>query len=381
MEGIYICAAPHCLKSFLKRVEFEAHIHEKHANLLHSNEKEGGTENNAFNTTRPSSNDAQKQSLQPEVSTARAPPKSGFSPSSNSQQQDREERTRRHQSRDPPPRPPLQTKPPPFQSRQQPQSGDMQAENPPQGFDRPYNWFPQPPPGPPFQQNPDQFSSDKANTTPPEAPFSNFPPLPHQPMNYSLPLNANQVTTPFPYGAFPTDGSQTYYTVPPEMPRADSAVESGSEQGSVLGNPPAPAAMGGFPDNVSRPWAMGFMAVPFQPLQMGQGIPEGFGNPMDPQAGVAFFQGDFGRFPEGMPMNPPLPGKEPEQQGGVAADRNDGKGGLTTPQPPSLAPLLPLPPPPPLPPPSAQQQQQQQQLNRNRDVPPGFGWNDKRGPD
>ena len=98
---------------------------------------------------------------------------------------------------------------------------------------------------------------------------------------------------------------------------------------------------------------------------------------MDPQAGVAFFQGDFDSLPEGMPMNPPLPGKEPEQQGGLAADRSDGKGVLAL-QPPSTAPPLPLVPPPPLPPHLAQQQQQ---LNRSRDVHPGFGWNDKRGPD
>lgn len=383
MEGIYICAAPHCLKSFLKKADFEAHIHETHADLLGLNEKDGGSENNAQNTSKPSSTDAQKQSLQPEVSTARAPPKPGLSPSSNSQQQEREERNRRHQSRDPPPRPPLQPKLSPFQNRQQPQSGDLPAENPPHGFDRPYNWFPQLPTGPPpYQQNPDQFSAEKSSVVPFDASFPNFPPLPHQQFNYPVNTNPNQALAPtaqFPFAPFPTDGSQPYYAVHSEMPRPDSAVESGSEQLAAQGNQPPPQqAIGSFPDNMSRQWAMGFMAVPFQQLQMGQGMPEGIGTPMDHQAGVAFFPGDFGRMPESM-MNPPPPGKGSEQQGGLAADRNDGRG-LMAMQPPSLVPPMLLPPPlPTAPPPMAQQQQQQ--LNRSADAPPGFGWmNDERHP-
>ena len=28
MEGIFICAAPHCLRSFLKKPDFEAHVHD-----------------------------------------------------------------------------------------------------------------------------------------------------------------------------------------------------------------------------------------------------------------------------------------------------------------------------------------------------------------
>ncbi|ONK73718.1 uncharacterized protein A4U43_C04F34540 [Asparagus officinalis] len=277
MEGIYICGAPHCLKSFLRRSDLEAHINEAHADLIRPNiEKEEANDNNALNTAKPSSTDAQKQSQQPEVSTARAPPKpSAFSPSANSQDQDREERARRHQSRDPSPRPQLQPNPPQFQNQQQTQTSDFPAENQPQ------NWFPQPPTLPPFQQNPDQF-----------------------PMNYPLPYPVQ----------FPTDGSQPLYNVPQD-----------SNQGSVLGVQPSPSAIGGFPNNLSQQWAMGFMSVPLQPLHMN-----------NPQ----FLQG------EGMTINPQIQGKESDQQ-----------------------------PPPPLPltPPPALAHQQQQQINRNRDFPPGFG--------
>ncbi|KAJ0234943.1 hypothetical protein HA466_0270500 [Hirschfeldia incana] len=34
MEGIYICAAPHCLRSFLKKPDFESHVHDLHGTLL-----------------------------------------------------------------------------------------------------------------------------------------------------------------------------------------------------------------------------------------------------------------------------------------------------------------------------------------------------------
>ncbi|KAJ6839401.1 putative E3 ubiquitin-protein ligase Hakai [Iris pallida] len=375
MEGIFICAAPHCLKSFLKRTEFDAHIHEIHADLLHPNlDKEAANDTNAFNNTRPSSTDAQKQSVLPEISTARAPPRPGISPTSSSQHLDREERNRRHQSREPPtPRTPLQPQPPPFQNRQQPQPGDSQKDNAPQGFDRPYNWFPQPQSSPHFQQNTEQFSSDKTTGIAPETSFSNFmPQIPHQPPNYQLPMNPNQALapTPFTYAPFPSDGSQPYYSAPSEMPRPELASESGSEQGSVLGIPPVPTGVPSFLNNFPRPWSMGLMGFPFQPLPMGQGIPEGFGNPTDPQAGVAFYQGDYGRMPEGLTMNT-LAGRESEQHGSSAGDRNDGKGMLA---PQSLSLLLP-PPPPPLPPPLSQQQ-----LNRGPDGQV-YGWQgDKHGP-
>ncbi|XP_072963921.1 E3 ubiquitin-protein ligase HAKAI homolog [Typha angustifolia] len=339
MEGIFICAAPHCLKSFLKRTEFESHIQDSHANLLqNSTEKEAGNEA-----------ESQKQSLQPESSTARAPPRPGFSPNSNSQLQDREERSRHHQSWDQqPPKPPGQPKLPAFHSRQQQQPGESQAENnPSQGPERPYNWIPQPP----SFENQGGPPPDKQAGMPLESSFANFPPLPpHQPPNFAIPMNMNQPlvqTQSFGYPPLPQDGTHQYYAAPYQMQLPDV----GQDQGSVLGVPPAPSGTMSFPEGFPRPWGMGIVGMPFQPISVGQGIPEGFANPADPQGGVAFFQPDFGRAPDGSLLNPRVPGKE--LQGGPA-DHNESKGVLVPPQ---LQMPLPhsLPPPPPLPPPSGQQ--------------------------
>ncbi|OQU91575.1 hypothetical protein SORBI_3001G207500 [Sorghum bicolor] len=137
MEGIFICAAPMCLKSFLKKADFEFHVPDVHANLLQTNQEkeEERNESDAPNISRASAGDTQRQSQMPEMSTARAPPRSGVS-------QDREERSRYHQSREQTPlRPPTLSKPPSFHGRHSYPPGDAQAENnPPQGFDRPYNW-------------------------------------------------------------------------------------------------------------------------------------------------------------------------------------------------------------------------------------------------
>lgn len=77
--GIYICAAPHCLKSFLKKSEFESHIQKTHADLLQTNvaAKNNGNESEPLSAKQPSASE----------STARAPPKTTpFSPNSTSQQ-------------------------------------------------------------------------------------------------------------------------------------------------------------------------------------------------------------------------------------------------------------------------------------------------------
>ncbi|KAK1325152.1 hypothetical protein QJS10_CPA01g00009 [Acorus calamus] len=72
MEGIFIRAAPHCLKSFLRRSEFEAHVHEMHADLQTNAEKEVGSKADGLNAPRPTSLDIYaKQSAHPESSTAR----------------------------------------------------------------------------------------------------------------------------------------------------------------------------------------------------------------------------------------------------------------------------------------------------------------------
>jgi E3 ubiquitin-protein ligase Hakai len=92
MEGIFICAAPHCLKSFLKKSDFEAHIHEAHASLLESHlAKEGAAESDA----------PKDATLKPESSTARGPARQPpISPSSSSQLNDPESRSRAHLQRE-----------------------------------------------------------------------------------------------------------------------------------------------------------------------------------------------------------------------------------------------------------------------------------------
>lgn len=386
LEGIYICAAPHCLKSFLKKAEFELHVHDTHADLLQLNaEKEGGSETNNLNVTRPSSADIQKQSSLPEASTARAPPRSGFSPSSNSQPPDREDRVHRLPSRDQSyPRPP-QLRSPPFPSSQLHQPGDIQAEsNVLQFSDRPFNWFPPPQRfgnnqgSTPYQQDADQFPLDRSAGAPPESMFPNFAAhLPHQ-SNYPIPGNPNQplITAPFNFSPFPADGSQPFFGPPFEMPRPESAPsEGGSEQGSVLGIPPTPTGVAGFRENYPRPWGMDLMSMPFQHMPAVQAIPEGFVNPADSQGGMAFFQGDFG---QGVLLKS-LPGKESEQQS-VSGNQIDGKSLLSS-LPGKMQSSLSLPPPPPLPPPLSMQ------LNRGRfsgsgDATregQGIGWKNDKG--
>ncbi|CAL9229135.1 unnamed protein product [Arabidopsis halleri] len=56
MEGIFICAAPHCLRSFLKKLDFEAHVHELHGSLLQADaEKEDGNQSDVDSTMQQSS--------------------------------------------------------------------------------------------------------------------------------------------------------------------------------------------------------------------------------------------------------------------------------------------------------------------------------------
>nr|XP_010918471.1 E3 ubiquitin-protein ligase HAKAI homolog isoform X2 [Elaeis guineensis] len=308
MEGIFTCAAAHCLKSFLKRTEFESHIHEIHADLLQPKvNKEGGNETSeAFNMAGESSADPQKVSLLPESSSANAPLRPDFSPNSSSQLEDHEERTRRH----PPPRPPLQPNPAPFHSWQQHQPNDMQAENNhPQSSDRLSNWYHHPENfgsqtvGPQYQRGSDQFPPDKQAVVPLETSLSNHPPLPQHLANYPMPMNANQAPgqrQSISYPSLPTEIAQPYYNAPYEVQR----LESGSEQGSVLGVLPVPTGTISFPDNCPPPWSMGLT---------------------------------------GLPLYPPLPSKEAQLQGGYA-DHSDGKGvsvplhAMSLPPPPPLGP-------------------------------------------
>ncbi|XP_074326883.1 E3 ubiquitin-protein ligase HAKAI homolog [Apium graveolens] len=53
-EGIWICAAPHCFKSFLKKDEFDTHVHSSHADLFKKNDSE------AANASKPTSESTQE---------------------------------------------------------------------------------------------------------------------------------------------------------------------------------------------------------------------------------------------------------------------------------------------------------------------------------
>lgn len=333
MEGIFICAAPHCLKSFLKRSEFESHIHETHAYLLQPNaEKLDGNESEARS----------KNQVAASESTARAPPRPVFSPGSNSQFHDRDDKPRlqREQSL---PRPVMQPTPPPGFGQIQNNPADLSR---PPGFDRPvphslYHQQSFDSSGASVQES-GQFS-DKQQGIISESPFSEYPPMHSiQAPNYAVPMNSNQVQMmpSLPFGfPFPVDGSQPFYGAPYQMVRQDSAQDVGQEQGSLLGFPPGSVPNMNFAAGYPQSWNAGQAGVPFeQATPGGQGSADGFPNSSDSQGNVAFYQG-------GMPFNPQqMTNKAMEQQsqGCNAMDPRDGKGILAS-QPTSLPP----PPPPP----------------------------------
>ncbi|KAJ4962012.1 hypothetical protein NE237_021922 [Protea cynaroides] len=276
MEGIFICAAPHCLKSFLKRSEFESHIHESHASTKHRKRRYTHV----------------KQSIPADSSTARSQQRPVFSPNSNSQPYDSDDKGGRHQPRELPlTKPVIHPKPPPFYARQQSHPSEVQPDNPPQPFDGPgpYGRFHHQQSfdsqtGPYYWRDADQFP-DKQQGVMSETSFPEYPHMhSHEPPNFVVPVNANQGMPPHPPYSFPLPpgGTQTFHN--PHY------------EGSLLGFPPGPVG-GGFPDSYPRPWSMGPTGVPFEPPAGGQGIPDGFANPADSQGRVAFFQGDYGRFP------------------------------------------------------------------------------------
>lgn len=198
MDGIFICAAPHCLKSFLKKNEFESHIYGTHADLLQRNtdKEEGANDSEAASA---------KQSTATE-STARAPPRQVFSP-------------RDSQPRD--------TQPPP--------RSIMQPKQP-------------------------QFFGQVQNL--PETPFTDYPLMQgsHPPLpNFQVPVSSNSVVGPPPFGyaPFPPEGGLPFYGGSYEMARPESAPEVGAEQGSLLGFPPGPVVAANFSDGFPRPWIMG----------------------------------------------------------------------------------------------------------------------------
>ncbi|XP_006662473.2 E3 ubiquitin-protein ligase HAKAI homolog [Oryza brachyantha] len=343
MEGIFICAAPMCLKSFLKKAEFESHVPEVHANLLaNTPEREERNEPDAPNISRASGGD-QRQSQMPEMSTARAPPRTGVSPSSSSHMQDREDRSRYHHSRDQTPqRPPMLARPPSFHGRHSYPPGDTQNENPPQGFDRPYNWASENAPGAtPVRQESEHGSQDKQQMMP-NAPFM-FPPIPHQ-SNFMMPMNMNQPLMSNASFNYPLqqDGNPQFFSAPFQMQLPDVGLDQGSASGVQPAPPGGPLS---FPEGLQRPWGMGLMGNPFQSMPLGQGMPEGAGEPQG-GGGMVFLQGGFGVMPDGS-MNSGIPGRDLSGQG----DR-----GVLAQMPMPMQMQMSLPPPPPTQPPSGGQQ-------------------------
>lgn len=258
MEGIYICAAPHCLKSFLKKVEFESHIQDKHADLLRPNaDREDGNESEAQSVRQPTASD----------SSARGPQRPVFSPGSNSQPHEWEDKSRRQSMREQPtpPRPILQPKPPfygqaqnPFSDPQSGPPGAIQQGFHPQSFD--------------MQRPQREHFVEKQQGVAPEARFPDYPPM-HaaQPPNFAVPVNPNPMLNPpmpFGYPPYPHEGVQPFYGAPYDMPRQDSS-EIGAEQGSLLGYPPGPGSGPNFPANYPQPWNAGMAGGPFDQAQGG----------------------------------------------------------------------------------------------------------------
>lgn len=65
MEGIFICGAPHCLKSFLKKTDFEAHVHTVHAELVTSILQKDANESEVASTKKPTTSESTVQAPTP----------------------------------------------------------------------------------------------------------------------------------------------------------------------------------------------------------------------------------------------------------------------------------------------------------------------------
>ncbi|MFS8004783.1 putative transcription factor C2H2 family [Helianthus anomalus] len=61
MEGMFLCAVPLCLKSFLNKDDFKAHVHAHHPDLRNSKPQKDGNEPVAANTKEPKTSDSTVQ--------------------------------------------------------------------------------------------------------------------------------------------------------------------------------------------------------------------------------------------------------------------------------------------------------------------------------
>ncbi|KAI9115948.1 hypothetical protein K1719_012878 [Acacia pycnantha] len=241
MEGIFLCAAPHCLKSFLKKTEFESHIQENHSDLLrHNAEREDGNESEAQSVRQSTASD----------STARGPQRPLFSPGSKSQLHDWDDKSRQQPIREQPPSRPIQQPKPPYFGQApnpslEPQSGNNGA----------------------IQQDfhPQSFERQQGVTS--ETPIRDYP------HNVVMQVNPNALPKPpmaYSYPPYPQEGAQPFYASSCDMPRQNSTSEIGLDQRSLLGYPPGPVGGPNFPANYAQAWNAGMTGVvPFDQAQGG----------------------------------------------------------------------------------------------------------------
>ncbi|KAG2310384.1 hypothetical protein Bca4012_024896 [Brassica carinata] len=194
MEGIFICAAPHCLRSFLKKPDFEAHVHDLHATLLQPDaEKEDGNNESEIQSTK------QQQSSASE-STLRGPMRS--------------QQSLLHRSAS-------LSKPQPGFGQVQSYPAESDNSRPP-GFETA-----SPRPGVRF---PDYGPPMNMMQPPPSMPMNQNPGLPQ---HFGVPS----------YPATSDGSSQQYYNsgAPFEMTKPEGGSSGGSEQGIRYTHPAAPA--------------------------------------------------------------------------------------------------------------------------------------------
>ncbi|KAG6532775.1 E3 ubiquitin-protein ligase HAKAI homolog [Zingiber officinale] len=297
LEGIFICAALHCLKSFFKQADLVAHIHEVHSDLIQSNTKKEAIHSH-------SSTDTHKQSIMQETSTARAPPQPGFSVGTNYQQQNRDERTHSQQFNDYPSTVEVQ------------HLRLMQSDNLPQGSDKSNAWMNlsqdlMSQAGPQIQQVSNQSFAQNHGV--------NLLQPPLQP-NYQLPVNHNQAILPPAAVSYPlsADGSQQFYGMHYQLPNPEQLQTGGPVQGSALGFSPAPGGIATFAGNGPRPWFTGQMVVPMDPsVILTQGTLQGYTNLTDAQRNS--------QLSGGWLLNQPQIGQDSKLQG-VPAVNSDSNG-------------------------------------------------------
>lgn len=248
MEGIFICAATRCFKSFVETSEFLSHMKENHAEDLPPNTEKEGNKLETIGARKSSASD----------SPVLAPPKPVVYPNSNSHH-DREPKGQHPQSRDHP-SPGLvsySTPMPLFYGSVVSNTPEQRLDgNQSQLFDRvgPQNQFPQ-----------QAFDSQVVL------------------QQDSVPIDPNPVLASSQFGYAPSvlDGTQQFFGTPYDMARPVSTPEVRPEHSSLLGFPPGSAGAFNPVQNYPRTWSMGPAA-------------DGFTNASDPQ-GIVFFQGDYGQ--------------------------------------------------------------------------------------